>query len=124
MPVLNSNVSVVPIMGYPQQLLLSLFIKYDHALKGGIICFIMKEFNKSFTYWILSRTVIRLAVCILPTIIKIFSSIDLILDCQSVMKLPSVETYSSSICYYQPSWNCQVIQTCNKSLSLYAQCYS
>jgi hypothetical protein len=103
MSILQSNISVVPIIGYPRWLLLLLFIKPNYAPKCGISCFIMKEFNKSFTYWILSRTVIRSVVCIPPTIIKIFSSIDLILDCQSSMKLPSVETYSSSICYYQPS---------------------
>ena len=33
-------------------------------------------------------------------------------DGQSVMDLPLVETYPSSMFGHQPSWNCQVIQTC------------
>jgi hypothetical protein len=31
---------------------------------------------------------------------------------QPVMNLPPVETYPSSICGHQPSWNCQVVRTC------------
>jgi len=33
-------------------------------------------------------------------------------DCQLVMNLPLVETYPSSICGHQPSWNCEVVRTC------------
>jgi hypothetical protein len=48
-------------------------------------------------------------------------------DGQSVMNLPPVETYISSMFSHQPSWNCQVIQTwisylAVKGSSLYAQC--
>jgi hypothetical protein len=64
-------------------------------------------------------------------IIKRFSSIDLILDCQLAMKLPLVKPYSSSIYYHQHLWNCQVMyyhfHECiflliayNKGSSLYA----
>jgi hypothetical protein len=109
-PVLQSNVNVVSILSCPRRLLLSLFIKLDYALKYGVAWFIIKELNKSFISWILSRIVLWLVVRILPIIIKKFSSVDLILNCQSAMKLPLVETYSSSICYHQHSLNCQVVQ--------------
>jgi hypothetical protein len=98
--VLHSNVNIVPILSCPRRLLLSFFIKLDYALKYSVVWFIMNELNKSFISWILSRTVLWLVVCILPTIIKRFSSVDLILDCQLATKLPSVEIYSSSICYH------------------------
>jgi hypothetical protein len=39
-------------------------------------------------------------MCILPTIIKKFSTVNLILDCQSIMILPPIEPYSSKICYH------------------------
>jgi len=81
MSILQSNISVVPIIGYPRWLLLLLFIKPNYAPKCGISCFIMKEFNKSFTSWIISKTAIWLALCILPTIIKRFYGVGLILDC-------------------------------------------
>jgi hypothetical protein len=81
MSILQSNISVVPIIGYPWWLLLLLFIKPNYAPKCGINCFIMKEFNKSFTSWIISKTAIWLALCILPTIIKRFYGVGLILDC-------------------------------------------
>jgi len=81
MSILQSNISVVPIIGYPWWLLLLLFIKPNYAPKCGISCFIMKEFNKSFTSWIISKTAIWLALCILPTIIKRFYGVGLILDC-------------------------------------------
>jgi len=41
-------------------------------------------------------------------------------DYQSVMNLPPIETYPSSICGHQPSWNCQVIQTCMSNMHLVA----
>jgi len=100
MLILHSNVNVEPILGCPRWLLLSLFIKTNHTPKYGITCFIMKEFNKSFTFWILLRTTLWLAMCILPTIIKKFSTVNLILDCQSIMMLPPIEPYSSKICYH------------------------
>jgi hypothetical protein len=81
MSILQSNISVVPIIGCPQWLLLLLFIKPNHAPKCGIGCFIMKKFNKSFTSWIISKTAIWLALCIIPTIIKRFYGVGLILDC-------------------------------------------
>jgi hypothetical protein len=45
MPILYSNASVVPILGYLQWLLLSLFIKPDYAPKCGVAWFIIKEFE-------------------------------------------------------------------------------
>jgi len=75
----HSAVSVVLILGCPRQLLLSLFIKHDHAPKCGAAWFIMKELNKSFICWILSRIVLWLVVCILPIPIKRFSNVVLIL---------------------------------------------
>jgi len=81
-PLLKYKCSAHP--GCMWWLLLSLFIKHDDAPKCGIAYFIMKEFNKSFTSWILSRTALWLAV----------------LNCQSATKLPSVELYSSNIWYH------------------------
>ena len=110
--VLHPNVNIVPILSCPRRLLLSFFIKLDYTLKYSVAWFIMKELNKSFISWILSKIVLWLVVRILPIIIKKFSSVDLILDCQSAMKLPLVETYSSSICYHEHSLNYQVVQAC------------
>jgi hypothetical protein len=62
MLVLHSNASAMPILDYPRPLLLLLFIKPDHTSKCGITCFIIKKFNKSFTFWIFSRIVLRLVV--------------------------------------------------------------
>jgi len=88
----HSIVSVVPIPGYPWWLLLSLFIKYDCAPKCGVAWFIMNQLNQSFIFWILLRIVLSLIMCIVPTLIKRFSSVILILDCQSTTNLPPVET--------------------------------
>jgi len=87
-----SNVSAVPILGYQRWLLLLLFIKLDPTLKYGVAWFIMNELNRSFIFWILLRIVLSLIVCVEPTLIKRFSIVDLILDCQLVMNLPLVET--------------------------------
>jgi len=105
-------VSAMPILGCQRRLLFLLFIKLDNASKCGVAWFIMKEHKKSCISRILSRTVLCLAIHILPTPIKRFYIINLILDCQSAMDLPLVETYPSSIYGHQLSWNCQVIQTC------------
>jgi hypothetical protein len=48
MPFLHLNINAVPILGYSRQLLLSLFIKSDHASKCGVAWFIVKELNKLF----------------------------------------------------------------------------
>jgi len=77
----HSNISVVPILGYPRWLLLLFFIKLDNALKCGVVWFIMKELNKSFISWILSITVLWLVMCVLLILIKRFSSVILVLDC-------------------------------------------
>jgi hypothetical protein len=58
-------------------------IKLDHTPECGVAWFIIKELKKSFISWILSIIVLWLVVCILPITIKRFSSIDLVLDCQS-----------------------------------------
>ena len=63
--------------------------------KCGVAWFIMKELNKSFISWILSRIVLWLVVCILPTPIKIVN------QSWTCLKL---KQYSSSICYHQSSW--------------------
>jgi hypothetical protein len=88
----HSDVSAVPILGYRRRLLLLLFIKLDPALKCGVAWFIMNELNQSFIFWILLRIVLSLIMRIEPTLIKRFSIVDLILDCQLVMNLPLVET--------------------------------
>jgi len=59
-------VNAMPILGFPWWLLLSLFIKLDHAPKCGVTWFIMKDFIS----WILLRIIIWLVVCIMPTPIK------------------------------------------------------
>jgi hypothetical protein len=79
--VIHSTVNTAPILGYLWWLLVSLFIKLDNAPKCGVAWFIIKELNKSFISWILSRIVLCLAVCILPALIKRFSGVVLILDC-------------------------------------------
>jgi hypothetical protein len=43
----HSDVSAVPILGCPRQLLLSVVLKLDHASKCGVAQLIMKELNKS-----------------------------------------------------------------------------
>jgi len=43
----HSNISVVPILGSPRRLLLSVVLKLDHASKCGVARFIMKKLNKS-----------------------------------------------------------------------------
>ena len=43
----HSNISVVPILGSPRRLLLSVVLKLDHASKCGVARFILKEWNKS-----------------------------------------------------------------------------
>jgi hypothetical protein len=53
----NSDACGVPIVGYPQRLLLLLFIKHDNTPKCGVAWFIMKEHNKSCISRILSRIV-------------------------------------------------------------------
>ena len=116
--VLHSNVSVVSILDYPQWLLLLLFIKSDHISNCGVSWLIIKEFKKSLTFWIFPK----LPSDQLCTICQQLSSVDLILYCQSITKLFLVEPYSSNICYHQPLWNCWVIQTSNKSSSLYTEC--
>jgi hypothetical protein len=68
--VLYSNANAVPIPGCPQWLLLSLFIKPNHAPK--VWCCLVHHkwvWNNHSAYLILSRIVIWLAMCILPTII-------------------------------------------------------
>jgi hypothetical protein len=101
MLVLHSNVNKMPILGCLRLLLLSLFIKSDHASKCGVT-WLIKEFNKSLTFWILPK----LHPDHLCVVYQQSSSIDFILDYQSDMKLPLVEPYFLSICYHQPSWNC------------------
>ena len=85
-------VNVVPILGYPRWLLLLLFIKHDHDLKCCVAWFIMNALNQSFIFWMLLRIVLSLIMHIVPTLVKRFSIVDLILDCQSVMNLPPVGT--------------------------------
>jgi len=95
----HSNVNAVPISGCLRRLLLLLFIKLDSAPKCGVAWFIMKD----FLLWILLRIILWLIVhIIMPTPIKIVN--------QSWTCL-QLKQYFSSICYHQPSWNCQVIQT-------------
>jgi hypothetical protein len=79
--VIHSTINAAPILGYLRWLLVSLFIKLDNAPKCGVAWFDIKELNKSFISWILSRIVLWLAVCILLALIKRFSSVVLILDC-------------------------------------------
>jgi len=85
-------VNAVPILGYPRWLLLLLFIKHDHDLKCCVAWFIMNALNQSFIFWMLLRIVLSLIMHIVPTLVKRFSIVDLILDCQSVMNLPPVGT--------------------------------
>jgi hypothetical protein len=100
---IHSVVNAMPILGCPRWLLLSLFIKLDSTPKYGVAWFIMNKLNKSFISWILLRTVLWLAVCLLQNPIKRLFSVDLILDCQLATDLPQLKQYSSSICYHQPS---------------------
>jgi hypothetical protein len=79
--VIHSTINAAPILGCLRWLLVSLFIKLDNAPKCGVAWFDIKELNKSFISWILSRIVLWLAVCILLALIKRFSSVVLILDC-------------------------------------------
>jgi len=94
----HSDVSAVPILGCPRQLLLSLFIKLDSAPKCGVAWFILKDFLS----WILLRIILWLVVCIMPTPIKVVN------QSWTCLKLK----HTLQVCYHQPSWNCQVIQTC------------
>jgi len=89
--------------GSPRWLLLSLFIKHECAPKCGVAWFITNELNRSFIFWIILRIVLSFIVRIVPTPIKIVN------QSWTCLKL---KQYSSSICYHQPSWNCQVIQIC------------
>jgi hypothetical protein len=79
--VIHSTVNAGPILDCLRWLLVSLFIKLDNAPKCGVVWFDMKELNKLFISWILSRIILWLAVSILPALIKRFSSVVLILDC-------------------------------------------
>jgi hypothetical protein len=81
MLVIHSTVNAGPILDCLRWLLVSLFIKLDNAPKCGVVWFDMKELNKLFISWILSRIILWLAVSILPALIKRFSSVVLILDC-------------------------------------------
>jgi len=94
----HSNVSAVPISGCLRRLLLSLFIKLDNAPKCGVAWFIMKDFISFGFFWELSSD----WLCASCQPIKIIN--------QSWTCL-QLKQYFSSICYYQPFWNCQVIQT-------------
>jgi len=79
----DSVVSAVPILGCLRRLLLSLFVKLDYAPKCGVAWFIMKNFLS----WILLRIILWLVVHHANTH----------QDGQSVMNLPPVETYPSSM---------------------------
>ena len=68
-----------------------LFIKHNHAPKCGVTWFIIKELTKSCISKFLSRIILCLAMCILPTLIKRFSSVILVLDYKSAMNLPLVK---------------------------------
>ena len=54
--------------------------------------FDLVKVNQLFIFWMLLRIVLSLIVRIVPTLVKRFSIVDLILDCQSVMNLSPVET--------------------------------
>ena len=90
--VIHSTVNATPILGCLRLLLVSSFIKLDNPPKCGVDWFIMNKLNQSFIFWILLRIVLSLIVRIVPTLIKRFSIVDLILDFQSIMNLPLVET--------------------------------
>jgi len=79
----HSDVSVVPILGCPRQLLLSLFIKLDSAPKCGVTWFIMNELNLSFIF------LDYLENC---SLIDFAHRANTYQDCQSVLNLPQVET--------------------------------
>jgi hypothetical protein len=106
---IHSAINAVPILGCMRRLLLSLFIKLDSTHKCGVVWFIIKKLNQSFLFWILLRIVLWLDVYLLPIHIKRFSSVHLVLDCKSVMNLPPIETYPSSICYHLPFWKRRII---------------
>jgi len=85
----HSDVSAVPILGCPRQLLLSLFIKLNSAPKCGVAWFILKDFLS----WILLRIILWLVVCIMSTPIKMVN--------QSWTCLQLKHTFQ--VCYHQPS---------------------
>jgi hypothetical protein len=60
-----------------------------------LLALLWKSLTNHSTSWIISKTTLWLIMCILPIIIKRFSNIDLILNCQSITKLSLVEPYSS-----------------------------
>jgi len=86
----HSNASAVSILGCPRWLLLSLFIKHNNAPKCDVAWF------HEGAYLLDSFENCSLIECVRHANIH--------QKRQSIMNLPPVETYPSSICYHQPSW--------------------
>jgi hypothetical protein len=93
--------------GCPRWLLLSLFIKHDHAPQVWC-CLIHHE-----GAWQIVHLLDSIKNCSLVGCVHLANTHQ---DCELVTNLPPVETYLSSICNHQPSWNCQVIQLSRTSL--------
>ena len=93
-----SVVNTMPILGCLRRLLLSLFIKLDNAPKCGVAWFIMKDVLSL----ILLRIILWMIVCIMPTPITFVN------QSWTCLRLK----HHLSMYGHQPSWNCQVIQTC------------